>query len=527
MDEPAPIQPTTPTAGDRAPTRFALVGTAIFAAVVCAGLWRHELWRDEAKAWLISRDSTSLLDAFHNRRYEGHPFLWYAMLYVASRVTRDPIAMQVVHGLTATAAAFTFLRFAPLGRWTRALFVAGVFPLYTYAVISRNYAVGLLLLFAMLALFAAPRRRPILAATLAALLASASIYGLFLAGAYAVAWGVRDVSERVGSGWARRAIAAAVVLAGLGFGAVQVVPPAADRARVATLADYRPRGVGVAGSLARLWSPLLPVPQTDRVVNLLARRVGNGGHATSRPAWQATLARGVPRSARAATAVAFLAVLLFALRRSPPAVAFLVASLAAMIAFEALFYDATDRHLGHRYVAIVGAIWLWRVTTGRPLARGARAAIAAVLALHAVVGVGYVAVDLVQPYSSSRSTAALLAARYGRDFDLIFEPADYGSSVAAYLDVPIYFPTHRRWATFELRDGTPKVATPEELRAAIDLVLGRATRPVVLVIDGPAPAIPGVELVRIGSHQTSISREAWDVYELRRLSSSTAPAAVR
>lgn len=508
-----------PTTGDaRVERRFVAVGTALFAAVVCAGLWRHELWRDEAKAWLIARDSTSLVDVYYNRRYEGHPVLWYWMLYLGSRLSRDPVVMQIIHAITATAGAFVFLRFAPFGRWVRGLFVAGVFPLYTYAIISRNYAVGTLLLFALLALFASPRRRPICVAILVALLASCSIYGLFLAAAFASAWGLRDVIAPIPASWGRRAIAATIVLVGLAFGAVQVVPPAPtavpDRARLAAFSDFSVRGVGVRESLSRLWSPILPVPPTDRVVNLL--RVG----ASARQ----SLNVGVPSIVRTIAAIAALAPVVYALRRAPVAIAFLAVALGAMIGFEATLYNATARHQGHAFLAILAAAWIWQSTTGRPLAASARLGMLAVLSLHAFVGVGYVVADLVQPYSSSLATARLLAARYGRDFDLIFEPADYGSSVSAYLDVPVYFPTHRKWGTYELRDGTPKVAMPAELRDAIELVLGHATRPVVLVIDGPQPKIPGVAFERIASRQQSIFREGWDVYEVRRAAPSTTPS---
>jgi hypothetical protein len=53
--------------------------------------------------------------------------------------------MQVLHGLLAAAAAFVVLRWAPWGRQTAALFVLGYFPFYEYAVISRHYVLGALL----------------------------------------------------------------------------------------------------------------------------------------------------------------------------------------------------------------------------------------------------------------------------------------------------------------------------------------------------------------------------------------------
>ena len=68
------------------------------AALLVASMWRHEMWRDELQAWMIARDSTSLGDLFgHNMRYEGHPGLWHLALFVLTRVTDNPVAMQALH----------------------------------------------------------------------------------------------------------------------------------------------------------------------------------------------------------------------------------------------------------------------------------------------------------------------------------------------------------------------------------------------------------------------------------------------
>ena len=39
----------------------------------------HEIWRDEAQAWLIARD-TPLKDLFSVLKHEGHPAGWFLLL---------------------------------------------------------------------------------------------------------------------------------------------------------------------------------------------------------------------------------------------------------------------------------------------------------------------------------------------------------------------------------------------------------------------------------------------------------------
>src|SRR4051812_5236911 len=81
---------------------YPLLITVGFFIVLLFGILRHELWRDEAQAWLIGRDNSSLAGVFHQLASEGHPILWYACLWVLARITRNPVAMQLFHCALAT-----------------------------------------------------------------------------------------------------------------------------------------------------------------------------------------------------------------------------------------------------------------------------------------------------------------------------------------------------------------------------------------------------------------------------------------
>ena len=74
---------------------------------------RHVLWRDEAQAWLIARDSHSLRDLLTLVHYEGHPPLWYLLLFLVTRATQRPEAMQWLQLAMAAATLFMVVRFAP------------------------------------------------------------------------------------------------------------------------------------------------------------------------------------------------------------------------------------------------------------------------------------------------------------------------------------------------------------------------------------------------------------------------------
>jgi hypothetical protein len=163
------------------PVRFALMVTAGFFVIALLGLLSHEMWRDEHQAWLVAKDANSLSQLLDNMNYEGNPALWHFFLYWITRVTHDPIYMQAFHLLVATSFIFIFNRYAPLSNLHKILFSFGYFPLYEYAVISRSYGLGILLIFSICALYKNRTTKYILIGVLLALLANVTIYAVVIA----------------------------------------------------------------------------------------------------------------------------------------------------------------------------------------------------------------------------------------------------------------------------------------------------------------------------------------------------------
>lgn len=119
---------------------FLFLGVSAFTAS------HHEMWRDEIQAWLIARDSGSVFELFAHLKYEGHPGLWHLCLMPLTRITHSPVIMQVFHLLIAGIVVYLFVRYAPFNLLQKFLFCFGYFVLYEYAILARNYALGLLLI---------------------------------------------------------------------------------------------------------------------------------------------------------------------------------------------------------------------------------------------------------------------------------------------------------------------------------------------------------------------------------------------
>jgi hypothetical protein len=186
----------------------------------------HEMWRDEHQAWLVARDAQSLPQLLHNMRYEGNPALWHLFLFLITRVTHNPVFMQAFNLLVACGYIFLFNRYAPLNGFLKVLFTFGYFPLYEYGIISRSYGLGLLLLFAVCALYPKRTLRYVWIGLLLALAANITIYALLLACAVA---GVLILDyilyQQKGRASATRlALGMLIFAAGVGFSLWQIWP---------------------------------------------------------------------------------------------------------------------------------------------------------------------------------------------------------------------------------------------------------------------------------------------------------------
>ena len=122
----------------------------IFYIIVSSlALFHHELWGDELHSWNIAKASNSFADVISNTRYEGHPPLWYSLLWVISKFTHDVSVMQWLQLIIIISINFLILFVSPFPFSTRLLIPFGYFFLYEYSAFSRNYAIGFLVAFSM------------------------------------------------------------------------------------------------------------------------------------------------------------------------------------------------------------------------------------------------------------------------------------------------------------------------------------------------------------------------------------------
>ncbi len=415
-----------------------------FAVVVGMVISRHEMWRDELQAWLIAKASSTPHDLLHNTRYEGHPFLWYALLWPFAHIAHTTRLEQLIQWLLAVSGAAIVVFRAPFSRPQKALYVAGYFVAFEYGVLSRSYTLGVVLVLATAAVAAArqpdgARRWPALAVLLIAT-AFTSAFGTLLAGALLAGLLVDD--------WVRGRPRRGLVLGAVGGALVAAVAYAQARPAPGTsnLAEWH-TGLDThraAGALAAVSRALLPIPKLQHAF------------------WNTSVTDGHTTVAAGLSVVAFVAVL-WVLRRAPGAAVAWCSGVAAIVVFSYLKLDefSTMRYVGHVFVLLIAVLWLRASMTTAEAARtpdrgGEQRLLAigftALLGLQAAVGVYALARDFHGRFSDAKVTAAYLDAHYEPSTTIVVDPDFAGSALAAYLDRPLFFEQGHRRGTFVLWD---------------------------------------------------------------------------
>ncbi|HMH20216.1 MAG TPA: hypothetical protein VK563_00500, partial [Puia sp.] len=164
------------------PLRPVLLLLSLYFIISVVGLHYHELALEEAQFFLFARDSDSLSALYHNMQYEGHPRLWCSLLFlIIHYITPGYAGMQALHLVIAMSTVFVFLRYAPFGLLSKILVIGGYYFLYEYDILSRSYALGILLLFICCVLMRRPAKNLVWIGLLLLLLCNTHLFFSFAA----------------------------------------------------------------------------------------------------------------------------------------------------------------------------------------------------------------------------------------------------------------------------------------------------------------------------------------------------------
>jgi hypothetical protein len=490
--------------------RFAFGVTATFVVLTLPRMLLHELWRDEAWQWLVVIESHGLRDLFAGLAGgSGVGYLFPLICYLAAQVSSSPRVYQLVHLAVASGAVFVFARWAPFGRRERVLFVFGYFLSYEYAVISRSYAMGVLLLWLTCAAVVG-RWRPVAVGAMLALLVQTTAYSFLLGIAIASAWLIECWLQRRATNpapWTDAATVGALTLAGLCAAVFQIVPASSSAAAVPAwrfgwdLTD-------VLKTVSTTWRAFVPLPQLQ--LNF----------------WNTNVLQPWPPLRALGGFLALFVGLAVVWRRRLPLAVFGLGA-AALLAFGYVLYPGSIRHHGHLWLLFVAALWLGGGQAMLGDRRSWRSRVLLVLLIVQVAAAAFASwMDLRHPFSNGKATAAFIRNTGLDRYPLLGHREMPATPVALFLGRPLYSPSRKIFVSHPDWGPDQRELTRHELRCAARELAGREGRDIVLVMNYQLS--PWEELDAAGSVVGAIEAgEDYHLYLLRhaRLEATASAAA--
>jgi len=407
------------------------VAAGLYVGFAAAKIAAHQMWRDEWQSWLLARSSHSIGQLISRVRYEQHPPGWYLLLWVLSRLTASPVALQVLMvGLVATLTAVV-LWLAPFAAWIKWLILFGYFPFFEYSTLGRPYILDLILTLVAAELIRRNNTGMAFAVTLSGLVFFDNAYGSVLAVALlAAAWlraGALPVGDRSRARRRMMGVTTGIVLVELGLLALERVPT--DYGGTLQLSQLaHPFSLTGQSALEQPLNALVPLPQLQLHF------------------WNTHLIDQLPTGMVIILGLGAVLGLAWLLRRDPAALALWLIGAIGTVAGMDVAIQNTSRFAGTIYIALLAAFWI-SDSTRQSNPSAVRVAIAITVILQVPGGIVANAIAATHPFSQAESAASAIRHLPGT----IIAAPDYAAApVAGYANRPLYLAQSRRYGTYTI-----------------------------------------------------------------------------
>lgn len=512
----------------------------IFIILGAIGITYHEMWRDELEAWLIARDSNSIFALLENIKYTGHPPLWYFCLYIITRFIQSPWAMQLFHLLVAVTFVYIFIWYSPFTKLQKTLFCFGYYSLYEYSLISRNYGLGVVFVFAFCALFPSRYQNYLLLAIILSLLSQVNAYSLIISFALLLtlildALVNSDNSKNLYS--KRWSIAASLIIYGINLIVVvsQILPPSDAIYKGDLLSVYEGDTIDIqtedlssiifhlkrlGRAITSIWYGYVPVP------NFLEFHFHNTNILY-------LFAEQNPTSDTAVYLVYLIYIFIFLFSliilgigaiifyRQPIILFFYTIANFTIIGFIYLVRIYGVRHTG--YLFIVGTICFW-LSTNYPksnwlsnldnqffnrIIKHKSQLLTILLCVHVVAGVYAYGRDILDPFSASEAATKYIKNHQYEKLTIVGSEENKVAPFSAFLNKKIYYPESEDFGSFAAwtanKNKQNKNITQQEILEQIDDLLDKENEEILLISDKELKSnIPEITIKKSKKFESSI-----------------------
>lgn len=428
------------------------------------GILNHEMWRDETQAWLIARDASTLIDLYQNVKYEGHPGLWHLCLFLITKFTHNPFAMQFFHILISTAVVCVFVKLSPFNIVQKSLFTFSYFPFFEYNLISRNYNLGLLLIFIFCYLFTRINRNYIILFSILALLANVNVYCLIICLCLGATLIIDIVKiHRIQQYKLSRKqinhliIGLLILLLGISLSIFQLLPVALQdtaidiqqnigEETVASKFDLLLNLLKAFGYAIRaIWYSYIPIPKFYEY-HFWGKNIIDDSIILTLFAL--------------CMSFVFLISSVFIFIDKPVVLFLYLSGTSGILLFTWLKFHGSLRHHGNLFILLLACIWISRFfdksyniprrfqKITHYLKKYQKKIITIILLIHMLSGLYAYSMDLIYPFSKSKVTAEFIQ-NQGLSDELIIGNTDAKvSPISAYIDKKIYYIQYDRLGSF-------------------------------------------------------------------------------
>lgn len=428
-------------------------------------LYRHEMWLDETGPWLLARDSANYFELVFNKRYEGHPNLWYTLLFVLTRFSQEVVVMQWFHLLLITGFLALFLFKSPFSPVFKLLFGFSYYIFYEYQTLSRLYAVELLLLGVLCYRYNQKKGFLLVDGLLLFLLAQTNLFGLI----FTLFFSLLKLYERHRDnrlGKDRQNLWAGLLpLVGIGYAIYSMIPPA--DCGFAAGWHLSLDGLQLQHTLATIWNGFVPFP-------ILFVEFWNNNIVTS-------------ESTRAVLGLLIYGITIAFFLKKPKFLLFYLSLSGSALLFFYIKYPGFTRHHGHLFIYFLATLWLcgfsarlpFPFRVGNPFGK----ALAVYLLLFAQVGAGIfaAAVDWVYPFAPNKQAADFIRS-LPQQYPIVAQHHLHCSPIAAYLNQKLFYPNSQKFGSFyQLSWRDLQIPTLAQSLQASQQLTRQLKKPVLLV----------------------------------------------
>jgi hypothetical protein len=389
----------------------------------------HELWRDEMQAWLIAVHSTSLVNLVHNTRYETTPILWHVLLFCISRFTANPIAMQLLSVVIATASVYLIARYSPFNKIQKFLLAFGYFSFYEYGIIARGYGLGVFFIFLLCVLLLAKRKNYIAIGIVLFLLAQSNPVAVLLVPTLILymVWNFLSSTKNKTRNWTPVIIAILISFAGLALYLVQLRPQFDEITPIGSNAP------SIKYALATVWYSYIPIPQI--VVSF----------------WNSNFVTSINELVPLAITLIVSAVAFF--YKNIKILAVYLFGTAIMIGFFDIKYFGSLWHWGYLYILFITCAWLLfkehkRQKASKRLKLYQQAIIYLLVSLQFIAGGIAVYKDCKYPFSDSKTAASYIESAKLENLPIVGVLDSNTESILGYINKTAYYPQSGSWGSF-------------------------------------------------------------------------------